>query len=235
MRDWLYVEDHCAGILLALERGRVGESYNIGGGGERTNLEVVDGLCAALEAVPPAAPNPAFSAPIAARTTRSRRSCPTGRATTAATPSMRRRSAARTRLASGTRLRGGDRGDGPLVPRQPGLVRDGQGRRPATASASAWPRAPRGRRAASSWPAAREPGSIRVTRGVSKQLVPIYNKPMIYYPLSTLMLAGIREILSSRRRTIRTPSAACSGTAGDLGLTIQYAAQPARRASPRPS
>lgn len=40
VRDWLYVEDHCRGILAALERGRPGEVYNFGGGDERTNLEV---------------------------------------------------------------------------------------------------------------------------------------------------------------------------------------------------
>jgi len=40
--------DHCEGILLALERGRPGEKYNIGGGNERTNLEIVRGLCAVL-------------------------------------------------------------------------------------------------------------------------------------------------------------------------------------------
>ncbi|MCH8133987.1 MAG: dTDP-glucose 4,6-dehydratase [Myxococcales bacterium] len=46
IRDWLYVEDHCAGILRVLERGRPGEKYNIGGNSERTNLEIVDTLCA---------------------------------------------------------------------------------------------------------------------------------------------------------------------------------------------
>ena len=40
VRDWLYVEDHCEGILTVLEKGRDGESYNIGGGNERTNLEI---------------------------------------------------------------------------------------------------------------------------------------------------------------------------------------------------
>ncbi len=55
VRDWLHVEDHCAGILLALERGRAGEKYNIGGGAERTNLQVVDGICAALDDLRPAA------------------------------------------------------------------------------------------------------------------------------------------------------------------------------------
>ena len=67
VRDWLYVEDHCAGLLLVLERGRVGERYNIGGGGERTNLEVTDCLCAALEAALPAAENPALAGRAVAR------------------------------------------------------------------------------------------------------------------------------------------------------------------------
>lgn len=61
VRDWLHVEDHCAGILLALERGRPGERYNIGGFGERTNLQVVDALCDAIESLAPAARNPALA------------------------------------------------------------------------------------------------------------------------------------------------------------------------------
>jgi dTDP-glucose 4,6-dehydratase len=62
VRDWLHVEDHCAAILQVLERGRVGESYNIGAGNERTNLEVLDLLLCALEAERPAADNPALAA-----------------------------------------------------------------------------------------------------------------------------------------------------------------------------
>ncbi len=49
VRDWIYVDDHCAGVLLALERGRPGEKYNLGGGNERTNLEVVDRICKILD------------------------------------------------------------------------------------------------------------------------------------------------------------------------------------------
>jgi len=60
VRDWLHVEDHCAGMLLVLARGRTGEKYNIGGGNERTNLEVVDRVCDAIEAIVPAALNPAM-------------------------------------------------------------------------------------------------------------------------------------------------------------------------------
>jgi dTDP-glucose 4,6-dehydratase len=67
IRDWLYVEDHCEGILQVLERGRPGEKYNIGGGNERTNLEIVDALCAELEAALPAASNPALKSAGVAR------------------------------------------------------------------------------------------------------------------------------------------------------------------------
>jgi glucose-1-phosphate thymidylyltransferase len=65
-----------------------------------------------------------------------------------------------------------------------------------------------------------------VTRGVCKQLVPVYNKPMIYYPLATLMLAGIRDVL-----VITTPEDQSSfirllGDGSDLGLSLSYAEQP---------
>jgi len=62
VRDWLFVEDHCEGILLVLRKGVPGAKYNIGGGNERTNLQVVDALCAALDAELPAASSPALAA-----------------------------------------------------------------------------------------------------------------------------------------------------------------------------
>ncbi len=62
VRDWLYVDDHCAALLLVLQRGEPGSQYNIGGGGERTNLAMVDALCAALEQVRPAARNTRLAA-----------------------------------------------------------------------------------------------------------------------------------------------------------------------------
>jgi len=55
VRDWLHVDDHCAGIMLVLARGRLGEKYNVGGGNERTNLEIVDRICDAVDALAPAA------------------------------------------------------------------------------------------------------------------------------------------------------------------------------------
>jgi dTDP-glucose 4,6-dehydratase len=61
IRDWLYVEDHCRGIHLALEKGRLGEKYNIGGNNERTNLQIVDAICDELDARAPAAENPKLS------------------------------------------------------------------------------------------------------------------------------------------------------------------------------
>ena len=61
VRDWLYVEDHCEAILLALERGQPGQTYNVGASNERTNVEIVDRICAALEEARPAAANPALA------------------------------------------------------------------------------------------------------------------------------------------------------------------------------
>jgi glucose-1-phosphate thymidylyltransferase len=65
-----------------------------------------------------------------------------------------------------------------------------------------------------------------VTRGISKQLIPIYNKPMIYYPLSVLMLAGIRDILVITTPQEQEAFRRLLGDGGWLGINIQYAQQP---------
>jgi len=56
IRDWLFVEDHCEAIWLVITRGRTGETYNIGGNSQPTNLQVVEQLCAALDEALPDSP-----------------------------------------------------------------------------------------------------------------------------------------------------------------------------------
>jgi dTDP-glucose 4,6-dehydratase len=53
VRDWLYVTDHCKALMAVLEQGRIGETYNVGGGNQRSNLEVVTTLCALLDELLP--------------------------------------------------------------------------------------------------------------------------------------------------------------------------------------
>ncbi|HEX8666264.1 MAG TPA: dTDP-glucose 4,6-dehydratase [Beijerinckiaceae bacterium] len=53
VRDWLYVDDHARALLLIAEKGRVGESYNVGGNNEKTNLEVVRAICALMDELVP--------------------------------------------------------------------------------------------------------------------------------------------------------------------------------------
>ena len=55
VRDWLYVDDHVAALVLALERGRSGETYNIGGNNEKTNVQVVEAICKQLDSLRPRA------------------------------------------------------------------------------------------------------------------------------------------------------------------------------------
>jgi dTDP-glucose 4,6-dehydratase len=54
VRDWLYVEDHAEALRLVLEKGRVGEKYNVGGRSERTNLAVVERICTIMDELHPA-------------------------------------------------------------------------------------------------------------------------------------------------------------------------------------
>ena len=65
-----------------------------------------------------------------------------------------------------------------------------------------------------------------ITRGISKQIMPVYDKPMIYYPLSTLMMAGVREVLVITTPQDQAQFSSLLGDGQELGMHLSYAVQP---------
>ena len=71
VRDWLHVSDHCEALINVIERGRIGETYNVGGGNERNNRDVVGLICDTLDRAFAADPAPCRALPVLPRSLRS--------------------------------------------------------------------------------------------------------------------------------------------------------------------